>query len=473
MNAEEFRKNGYKTIDWIADYLENIEKYPVKSNVKPGKIFEKFEDTAPNLPDSFDELINDLNQKILPGITHWQHPHFHAYFNANNSYPSILAEAITAGIGAQCMIWETSPSAAELEEKIMEWFKEMMNLPSTWSGVIQDTASTATLAAILSAREWKSDNIINQNGFNNHKFRVYCSSQTHSSIEKGVKIAGFGSQNLVKIDVNPDLSMNTEALENAIISDIEKDYTPCIIISTQGTTGTLAMDDVKKIGDISKRFNVWHHVDAAYAGNAFILPEFHNYTEGYENADSFVFNPHKWMFTNFDCSVYFVKNKDLLLNTFEILPEYLKTGTRGKVNDYRDWGIPLGRRFRALKLWFVIRTYGVSGLRDKIRSHIDFAKWLADQIEKHDTFQVMAPRNLNMVVCRYEPQNVSEKNINSINQSLLESINQSGEAYLSHTKIGDKYVIRINLGGTYMEKHHVENIWEILKKHAKLITVSN
>ena len=465
MTNEEFRKHGYQVIDWIADYLKNIEQYPVKSQVSPGEIMDSLPDRPPAKPEPFDLIMNDLDEKIMPGVTHWQHPGFHAFFNANNSYPSILAEALTAGMGIQGMIWETSPAAAELEEQVMEWFKQMMSLPKDWTGVIQDTASTATLAALLSAREWKTNYEINEKGFHSERLRGYCSAETHSSIEKGVKIAGFGKSNLVKIPVKDDQSMDVALLEKRVIEDLTNGYTPCIIVSTQGTTGTLAVDHVESIGRIAKKYNIWHHVDAAWAGNTFILSEFQHYTRGFDKVDSFVFNPHKWLFTNFDCSAYFVKSKDILLNTFEILPEYLKTGTRGKVNDYRDWGIPLGRRFRALKLWFVIRSYGVEGLQKKLRRHVKWAKWLEQQVIAHSHFELMATNRFSTVILRYNPGNLDEKQLNARNKAILASINKEGKAYVTHTKINHSYVIRVNIGGTYTEFGHVEKIWQILKKN--------
>ena len=380
MNAEEFRKHGHQVIDWVADYLENIEQYPVKSQVNPGDIATTLPMLPPEQGEPFEQLLSDVEEKILPGITHWQHPNFHAYFNANGSYASILAELITAAIGAQCMIWETSPAAAELEERVMEWLINMSGLSQNWDGVIQDTASTGTLVSILTAREKITRFNINNRGFSNEKLRIYCSAQTHSSIDKSVKIAGIGLDNLVKIPVDDQMALLPHLLEEAIKSDLALGKIPCCIITTLGTTGTTAMDPLEAIADIAIKYNVWHHVDAAYAGAAFVLPEYRHFLKGIEKADTYLFNPHKWMFTNFDCTAYFVKDKEALIQTFEILPEYLKTNTRGKVNDYRDWGIPLGRRFRALKLWFVIREYGASGIRIKIKEHIALAAWLEQRV---------------------------------------------------------------------------------------------
>jgi aromatic-L-amino-acid decarboxylase len=374
MKPDEFRKHAHELVDWMADYMENVEDYPVKSLIQPGEIFNKIPDLPPSHPESFNALMKDFNEIIMPGITHWQNPNFFAYFPANTSPSSVLAEMLISTLGTQCMIWETSPAAAELEEKMMIWLRDMIKLPENFEGVIQDSASTATLAAILTAREKKTGFSVNLNGAEHAgTLRVYCSEQTHSSVEKAVKISGIGKKNLVKIAVREDISMDAEMLRSKILSDKEAGLVPCCVVATIGTTGTTAIDPLRAIGEVCHENDIFLHVDAAMAGTALILPEFQWMLDGREYIDSFVFNPHKWMFTNFDCTAYFVKDAGALIKTFEILPEYLKTRTRGKVNDYRDWGVPLGRRFRALKLWSVIRTYGTEGLREKVRYHIQIA----------------------------------------------------------------------------------------------------
>lgn len=467
MDSKDFRKYGHQLIDWIGDYYDEIEKYPVKSQVKPGEIFDQFEDHPPAEPQPFEETLRQFEDRVMPGITHWQHPNFHAFFPANTSFPSILGEVLTSGIAAQCMIWETSPAAAELEEKVMEWLKSAMSLPKSWSGVIQDTASTSTLAALLVAREKITDYQINQKGSDGTKLRVYCSSQTHSSIDKAVKIAGFGIENLVKVEVDDQMAMKPDSLLQAIKNDIKAGYTPCAVVTTLGTTGTMAMDPLKEINDICLKFQLWNHVDAAYAGNAFILEEYQHLIEDLSRADSYVFNPHKWLLVNFDCSAFYIKDKDLLLRTFEILPEYLKTGNRGQVNDYRDWGIPLGRRFRALKLWMVIRTYGINGLKLYFKNQMELTKWVEHEMNNHPDFEIMLPRAMNMIVFRYNPQQTKHE-LNTLNEQLLKTINQSGEAFLSHTKVNDQYILRLVLGQTLMEKKHVEKVWRLIQEKARL-----
>ena len=466
MNAEEFRKHGHQVIDWVANYLENIEQYPVKSQVNPGHIATTLPMLPPEQGEPFEQLLSDVEEKILPGITHWQHPNFHAYFNANGSYASILAELITAAIGAQCMIWETSPAAAELEERVMEWLINMSGLSQNWDGVIQDTASTGTLVSILTAREKITRFNINNRGFSNEKLRIYCSDQTHSSIDKSVKIAGIGLDNLVKIPVDDQMALLPHLLEEAIKSDLALGKIPCCIITTLGTTGTTAMDPLEAIADIAIKYSVWHHVDAAYAGAAFILPEYRHFLKGIEKADTYLFNPHKWMFTNFDCTAYFVKDKEALIQTFEILPEYLKTNTRGKVNDYRDWGIPLGRRFRALKLWFVIREYGTSGIRIKIKEHIALAAWLEQRVIYHPDFEMVVDRVLSLVVFRCVKYADLEKN-NALNAHILTAVNASGKAYITHTKVNHQYALRVVTGQTNIQKHHVEKLWKLIQQIAQ------
>jgi len=455
-NSKEFREWGYKFIDYLADYFDHIEDLPVKSQVQPGEIKSKFTETGPERAIPIAESLNEINEKILPGITHWQHPRFHAYFPANNSFPSILGELVTAGFGVQAMIWETSPSAAELEEVVMNWLKDFLDLPKEWHGVIQDTASTATLVALLTARERKSNFQINQKGFPHAKYRIYCSDHAHSSIDKAVKMAGFGLDNLVHIPCNDRFEMKSELLEEQIKNDITNGFVPLVVVAALGTTSSVAIDPIEKIAAISMRYKIWLHVDAAYAGNAMVLPEFRKEIGSLEGVDSFVFNPHKWMFTNFDLSAYFVKDKDALINTFSILPEYLRTASYGSVNDYRDWGIQLGRRFRALKLWLVMQTYGTDKIRSMIREHVKLGEWFEEQVLKNQDFELILPRVLNVVVFRH----TKNDDANDFNKQLVEALNASGSMYVSHTVLDGKYAIRMVTGNTRVEKHHVEASWK-------------
>ena len=469
LDSQTFRKAAHELVDWMADYIEQVEQYPVKSTVQPREIYNQIPENPPLESESIATIFEDFKHIILPGMTHWQSPNFYAYFPANSSYPSLLAEMLMSTLAAQCMIWDTSPSAAELEEKTMNWLKQMMDLPTHWQGVIQDTASTATLAALITAREKHSGFDVNRSGFNKDiTYRVYCSTQTHSSIDKAVKIAGIGIENLVKVAVNDDCTINIDALERAIKEDISNGHQPLFVMLALGTTSTIAIDNVRPIGELCQQYNIWLHLDAAYAGSALILPEYRSMIDGIELADSFVFNPHKWLFTNFDCSAYFVKDAGTLIDTFSVLPEYLKTNTRGQVNDYRDWGIPLGRRFRALKLWFVIRNFGVSGLQDKLRFHIELAKVFEAKVIDHPDFELVYPRSLNGVFFRYRPKGIDDNNtLNELNSTLLSTLNESGEMFLSHSKINDIYFIRIIIAQTNVQRKHIDNTWLTICETAK------
>jgi len=465
----DFRAHAHEIVDWIADYLEEIERFPVASQVHPGDILNRLPGAPPDHGEPFDAILKDFESIIVPGMTHWQHPSFFAYFPANSSPPSLYAEMLTAALGAQCMSWVTSPSAAELEERMMQWLRDMWGLPREWDGVIQDTASTATLCSILTAREVRSKNAINRRGFSSKdRFTVYCSAEAHSSIEKAVRIAGIGRENLRKIGVDDNFAMRPELLEEAIRRDADAGYTPLCVVDALGTTGSTAVDPLERIGAIARRHGLWLHVDAAFAGTALVLPEYRHLLNGIDCADTMVINPHKWMFTNFDCSAYFVKDPDALVGTFEILPEYLKTHERSEVNNYRDWGIQLGRRFRALKLWFVIRTYGVEGIRAKVREHIRIASELAENIRNEKDFDILAPVWCNVICFRYHPAGVSEgEQLNALNMSLMERLNASGKLYISHTKLDGKVALRLVLGQSNVEERHASAAWQMIVRTAR------
>ena len=468
MEIKDFEKNFQSVLDWMLNYFRDIENYPVKSGVEIRGIYNKLPEHPPATGEEFSSIMKDFDEIIMPGITHWQHPKFFAYFPANSSYPSIAAEMLTSALAAQCMKWETSPAAAELEEVVMNWLKEMTGIPSNFHGVIQDTASTSTLAAIITAREAMSGFSVNKSGFSgNEKFRVYGSTETHSSIEKAVKIAGIGRDNLVKVPVDEKFTMKTEELEKAILKDIKNGFRPLCVVVTLGTTGTTAIDSLKDVAKLKKKFGFRIHVDAAFLGSALMLPEYKWMLEGIEEADTFVFNPHKWLFTNFDCSAYFVKDKNDLLNTFEIIPEYLKTRADSLAKNYCDWGIPLGRRFRALKLWFVIRSFGTEGLKEILRRHLSLAKNLYGQIQSEKNFEILAPLSANLVCFRYCPEGKTEDELNAINEKLMHGLNDSGKMFLTHTKINGKFTLRMVIAQTNVQERHVSEAWELIKKFAK------
>ncbi len=475
MDIKEFRKQAHELVDWMADFLEGLEDYPVFSDMEPGEIMDKLPSGPPEAGEPMEKIFTDFREIILPGITHWQHPSFFAYFPANSSPPSVLAEMLMSTLGAQCMSWITSPAATELEERVMEWIGDMLCLPEGFTGVIQDTASTATLCALITAREKTTDFVFNEKGYSEDdlpRMAVYTSSHSHSSIEKGAKIAGFGREMIRKIDVDENFAMIPESLEAAVREDVKAGITPCCVIAAVGTTSTLALDPLVPIGDICERYGIWLHVDAAMAGTAAVLPEKRYILDGMENADSFVFNPHKWMFTNFDCSAYYVKDPRHLVQTFTIDPEYLKTDYDMKVKNYRDWGIPLGRRFRALKLWFVIRSYGVEGIRARVREHIKIASEFAEHIRKDKDFELLAPVDLNLVCFRLNPQGSSLEPdaVNELNKNLMDALNKTGKLFLTHTKLNGQFTLRMSIGGVWTEKRHIEDAWKRIKETSAQLT---
>ncbi|MCK5559905.1 MAG: aspartate aminotransferase family protein [Thermoplasmata archaeon] len=468
MDAETFRRFGHEVVDWVANYLQEVEHYPVLSPVSPGEVREQIPSSPPPVGETMEAVLGDFQDIILPGITHWNHPRFFAYFPANNSGPSILAELLSAGLGVNAMLWQTSPAATELEELVMDWLRQMLNLPSSFRGVIQDTASTATLVALITAREKATGFQSNLVGVQ-EPLVVYCSEEAHSSVIKGAKIAGYGKDNINLIPADDKFAMLPEELEKAIVEDKEKGRKPACVVGTLGTTSSTAVDPMDKLGPICKKHEVWFHVDAAFAGTAAILPEKRWIMDGAEYLDSFVFNPHKWMLTNFDCSAYFVKDPEILQKTFDIHPEYLKTGVDAVVNNYRDWGIQLGRRFRALKLWFVLRYYGVEGLQAMVREHIRLAGLLKGWIEDDTRFELMAPVDFSLVCFRLNPGDRSEEELALLNQQLLEMVNATRKTLLTQTMLKSKYVIRFSIGQRTTEERHVREVWEVVGECAERV----
>jgi aromatic-L-amino-acid decarboxylase len=451
----------------MADYLDSVERYPVRAQVRPGDIARQLPPSPPESAEAMEEIFADFKSIVLPGITHWQHPSFFAYFPANSSPPSVLAEMLTATLGAQCMLWQTSPAATEMETRMLDWLRQMIGLPEGFSGVIQDSASSATLCAILTARERATQWRANEQGVGG-RLTVYCSDQTHSATEKDAKIAGVGRRNVRKIAVDERFAMRAEALEAAVVEDRNAGATPICTVASLGATGVGAMDPLRAIGEVCRRHGVWLHVDAAWAGSALILPEHRHLLDGIEHVDSFVFNPHKWLFTNFDCSAHYVRDPDALVRTFEILPAFLKTRERGHVIDYRDWSVQLGRRFRALKLWFVIRAYGVRRLREMVAAHIDMARELEEAIAVAPDFELMAPRSLALINFRYRPQGLdAPEALDRINERLLEAINDGGATYLTQNRVHGRYSIRISIGQTTTERRHVQAAWRLIQDTAR------
>jgi len=467
MTSDEFRRQGKVVIDWIADYYETVEQYPVLSTVKPGEIRAGLPPHPPAHGEPFEEILSDFQQIILPGITHWQSPNFYAFFPANTSGPSILGDLLSSGLGVQGMLWLTSPACTELETHMLDWLAEMLDLPekfrstSSGGGVIQDTASTAALTAALAARERATAYSSNEIGLQ-PRLTAYASTQAHSSIEKAIKIAGLGRQNLRLIPVDEQFAMRADLLARQIEEDRQAGLLPCFVCATVGTTSSNALDPIEQIGRICQQEDVWLHVDAAMAGAAALCPEFRHIQSGLDYADSYAFNPHKWMFTNFDCDCFYVADRTELIRTFSILPEYLRNpaSDAGAVIDYRDWHVQLGRRFRSLKLWFVIRHYGIAGLRHHIRSHIELAQEFAAWVDRSPDFELAAPAPLNLVCFRHIAGD-------DINQRLLDRLNQSGQLYLTHTRLNERIALRMCIAQSQTARRHVEEAWSLIQKTAR------
>lgn len=469
LTPAQFREEGKKVIDWIADYYENIEKYPVLSQVKPGEILATLPENPPQTGEPMNAMLRDLDDKIMPGITHWQSPNFFAFFPSNTSFPSILGDLISSGLGVQGMIWATSPAATELETRVLDWLAEMTGMPekfkstSTGGGVIQDTASTSALTAVIAARERVTHFQSNQKGARQNLV-AYISTQTHSSLEKAIKMAGIGKDNLRLIDVDETFSMRADLLDKQIQKDKNDGLIPFFICGALGTTSSNAMDPLEKIGKIARRENCWFHIDAAMSGTAMLCPEFRHLMKGVELADSYCFNPHKWMFTNFDCDVFFVANRNELIHTFSILPEYLKNKATesGAVFDYRDWHVQLGRRFRSLKLWFVIRHYGVEGLQYHVRKHVEMAQDFTKWVRNTDDFELVVEPPLNLVCFRH-------KSNDDFNMKLMNAVNETGKTYFTHTRLNDQVVLRMCIAQTHTEEKHVKAAWDLIQETAKKI----
>lgn len=465
MSAEEFRRHGRAVVDWIANYMENVESYPVLSRLTPGAVRALLPENPPDEGEPFQAILADVDRVILPGITHWQSPRFHAFFPANASGPSILGELLSAGLGVQGMLWITSPACTELETHVLDWLVDMLDLPQKFKssgqggGVIQDTASSATLCALLAGRE----RTLQRPGrrCDPSKLVAYASTQAHLSVEKAMRIAGLGSDRLRLIEVDEKHAMRAHELEDRIASDLGAGFTPCFVCATLGTTSSNAFDSLPAIGAVARKHGIWLHVDAAMSGTAALCPEFRYIHAGLELADSYCFNPHKWMFTNFDCDCFYVADRHSLISAFSILPDYLKNRatSSGDVIDYRDWHVPLGRRFRALKLWFVIRWYGVEGLRHHVREHVRLAQEFASWVDADARFERVAPAPLNLVCFRID-------GTEALNRALLEELNAGGRLYLTQARLGGRLCLRFCVGQTHTKRRHVTEAWERIQEVA-------
>lgn len=466
MSADEFRRWGHAIVDWIAEYQDRVQTLPVLARVAPGEIRSRLPANAPQTGEPFRNIFADFEKLILPGITHWQSPNFFAFFPSNTSGPSVLGELLSAGLGIQGMLWATSPACTELETHVLDWFADMLSLPPAFKssgkggGVIQDSASSAVLCAVLAARERATQFQTNEAG-GDGRLVAYTSPQAHSSVEKAIKIAGIGRRNLRLVEVDANFRMRSQSLAEQIAQDRKAGLIPFFVSATLGTTSSNGFDPLEEIGPICREEKLWLHVDGAMCGTAGLCPEFRHLFKGLEFSDSYCFNPHKWMFTNFDCDCFFVADRVALIKTLSILPEYLRNQATesGAVIDYRDWQVPLGRRFRALKLWFVIRHYGVEGLQYHIRHHVEMAQQFAGWVKNSSEFELMAPAPLNLVCFRH-------RSGDAFNQKLMARLNQGGQIYLTHTMLNGTYVLRFCVGQTHTEMEQVKGAWELICRTA-------
>jgi aromatic-L-amino-acid/L-tryptophan decarboxylase len=465
MSPEEFRVHGHAVVDWIADYRQRLETLPVMARTEPGEIQSQLPAMPPEHPEPFEAILADLDRVILPGLSLWQHPRFFGYFPANSLLASVLGDLLSTGLGVLGLAWQSSPALTEVEEVATGWLRQMVGLSADWNGVIQDTASTSTLVALLSARERCTGYSLASGGLQaeSKPLVVYATAHGHSSVDKAALLAGLGRDNIHHVAHDCDYAMRPDALDAAIRADVATGKTPCAVVATTGTTTTTAIDPVGQIATVAKRHGIWLHVDAAMAGSAMILPECRWMWKGIENADSIVLNPHKWLGTAFDCSVHFVRDPQHLVRVMSTNPSYLQSSADGQVKNYRDWGLPLGRRFRALKLWFLIREQGVSGLQARLRRDMENARWLADQVRSTDGWRVLAPVPLQTVCVRHEPEGVSGEALDRHTLGWVERLNRSGFTYLTPAVLDGRWMVRVSIGAEPTQREHVQQVWEAMK----------
>jgi len=471
MPSEDFQKHGREVIDWICSYVDNIESYPVLSRCIPGDVKGALPDSAPEKGEQVAAMLDDFKKTILPGITHWNHPKFYAYFAISSSYPAMLAEMLSNALNVNGMLWKTSPSATELEEVVGEWLKKMLHLPEEFFGMIVDTASISSFYALAAARERLDDLNIRLKGFptgdNAQPLCLYCSDQAHSSIDKAGIVLGFGLENIRRVQSDENFRMRTDELERLIMADKAAGRRPVAVVATIGTTSTTSIDPVPEIGRICKKHGLWLHVDGAYGGIAAMIPEYNFLMEGFEYVDSYVTNPHKWLFVPIDTSMFYMRDRNLFKKAFSIVPEYLTTAESEQATDYMNYGVQLGRRFRSLKLWFVLRYFGREGLINRLRECIRLGRVMQSLVEKTPNFELMAPVPYSTVCFRFNPGSKDEKQIEALNASLMFSVNQTGKTYISHSKLHGKYTLRFAIGNIRTTEQHIRDSWNLIMQAAE------
>ena len=469
MDPEEFRRFGHRIVDWVADYRARAGSYPVMSRVEPGAIRARLPVSPPDRPEGFEAVLRDLDEVVLPGLSHWQHPRFFGYFPSNGELSSVLGDYLSTGLGVLGLSWQSSPALTEIEETTTDWVRQMIGLSDAWSGVIQDTASSCTLVALICARERASGYSLARGGLQGEEspLVVYVSAHSHSSVDKAALLAGFGRANLRVVTTDTAHAMEAKALDDAIRADRAAGRRPCAIVATTGTTTTTALDPIRAIASVAQAHGLWLHVDAALAGSAMILPECRSLWDGIEGADSLVLNPHKWLGAAFDCSLYYVRDPQHLVRVMSTNPSYLLSAVDEKVKNLRDWGIPLGRRFRALKLWCLIREQGVSGLQARLRRDIENARWLAAEVEKTPPWRVLAPVPLQTVSVRHEPPGLEGEALDRHTRAWADRINRSGAAYLTPATLDGRWIVRVSVGALPTERADVEALWEAMRREAE------
>lgn len=472
--ADEFRAAAHRLVDWMADYLDGgVERYPVLSQVEPGALRAALPQSPPAAGEPLQLLLDDAERLVLPGVTHWNHPGFMAYFGITGSAPGILGEMLATALNVNGMLWRTSPAATELEEHALDWLRQLIGLGDGWFGIINDTASISSLLAIAAAREARPELHVRERGLAGRAdlpvMRVYTSAHSHSSIDKAAITLGLGHENVVHVPVDDAFRMRTDALAALIAEDRARGFLPLAAVATVGTTSTTSVDPVPEILRICRANDLWLHVDSAYGGVAGVVPELRHLLAGVDGADSVVVNPHKWLFTPVDCSAFYTRRPEVLKRAFSLVPEYLVTTAPDAVTNYMDYGVQLGRRFRALKLWFVIRAFGSDGLAERIRYHCELARDFAGWVKGDPDWELMAPTPLSVVCFRYAPVGTSEDDRNVMNAAILERVNASGRVYISHTKLGDAYTLRVAIGNLRTERRHVAEAWEVLRDSARSV----
>ncbi len=463
-----FAHAATQVVQWVQDYFDNAERYPVLSRVRPGQVRAALPACPPEEPEPFEAVWEDFHRVVLPGVTHWNHPAFFAYFAITGSAPGVLGELASAALNVNGMLWRTSPAATELEQVVLDWLRQMLGLPEQF-GVLMDTASVATLCALCAAREGL-DLGIRSKGMAGRadlpRLRVYTSEQAHSSVDKAAIVLGLGQEGVRKVPTDDAFRMRPDALEQAICEDLRAGWRPVGVVATVGTTSTTSVDPVDQIAEVCERYGVWLHVDAAYGGAAAILPEMRWVLRGCERADSFLVNPHKWLFTPIDCTAFYTRRPEVLRRAFSLVPEYLQTPEADVVN-FMDYGVQLGRRFRALKLWMVIRMFGVRGLQQALRGHLELARQFAEWVDASEAFERVAPVPFSTVCFRHRDFGRPPEEADRFNERLLEAVNATGQAYLSHTVLRGRYVLRLAVGNLRTELRHVRRCWELLQEHAQ------